>query len=237
MEKNSISTPVLVIGAIVIGLLLLFGFRSILNSSTEGWELKYAEQLGLDLEKFKSDLANEEVKNRVKEDIKEGESRGVDSTPSIFVNGELMVFTTSVGTELEQKILEEFEKTNQKVLVEEFSDFQCPACKGAAEDTGLIREYYADKIEFIYKHYPLTSIHPYANSAAIAAEAAREQGKFYEFHDLLFAHQDDFISPDFSNEVSGTGSSLVPEVEIQNSEDIPIEINTEDSTEVLEGSQ
>lgn len=75
------------------------------------------------------------------------------------------------------------------VLLEEFSDFQCPAC-GAY--FGLIEEVldeYGSDIEFVYKHFPLRTIHPNAFAAAIASEAAREQGKFMEYAEELFANQ------------------------------------------------
>ena len=48
---------------------------------------------------------------------------------------------------------------------------------------------YGENIQFAYRHFPLTTIHPYAQPAAEAAEAAARQGKFYEFHDLLFENQ------------------------------------------------
>ncbi|MEI6886691.1 MAG: thioredoxin domain-containing protein [bacterium] len=77
-----------------------------------------------------------------------------------------------------------------KVLLEEFSDFECPACK-AFEDQVLaaLLPQYLDKVKFQYKQYPLTSIHPYALKAAEAAEAAGAQGKFWEMHDKMFAVQ------------------------------------------------
>lgn len=71
-----------------------------------------------------------------------------------------------------------------------FSDFQCPACK-ALEDSYLIRarSTYQDQINLVYRHLPLDSIHPYARMAAWASEAARDEGKFWEYHDLLFEKQ------------------------------------------------
>jgi protein-disulfide isomerase len=47
-----------------------------------------------------------------------------------------------------------------------------------------------DKLRFAYRHFPLTQIHPHAQQAAEAAEAAAVQGRFWELHDLLFTHQD-----------------------------------------------
>lgn len=76
------------------------------------------------------------------------------------------------------------------VTIVEFSDFQCPACREAApviED--LIRKYQG-KIKFVYRHFPLTSIHKNAILVAVAAEAAAEQSKFWEYSDILFDQQD-----------------------------------------------
>lgn len=70
----------------------------------------------------------------------------------------------------------------------EFSDFQCPACASVEPRIQAILAQYPD-VKFIYRHFPLLSIHPNAQSAAWASEAAAEQGKFWEMHDLLFSKQ------------------------------------------------
>lgn len=79
---------------------------------------------------------------------------------------------------------------NAKVTVVEFSDFQCPYC-GRFEPTvqQMLKEY-KDKIQFVYRNFPLDSLHPNARPAAIAAECGAEQGKFFEFHDQIIAKQD-----------------------------------------------
>lgn len=71
----------------------------------------------------------------------------------------------------------------------EFSDFQCPACKGFLPTVESIVNQYGDKLLYAYRYFPLAQ-HPYAMKAAIAAEAANRQGKFWELHELLFADQD-----------------------------------------------
>ena len=75
------------------------------------------------------------------------------------------------------------------VVLEEYSDFQCPACSAMFPVLADIMAEYGDQISFEYKHFPIERIHPYALQAAVAAEAAGQQGKFYEFHDLLFENQ------------------------------------------------
>ncbi len=75
------------------------------------------------------------------------------------------------------------------VTLVEFSDFQCPACAEFHPVVKDVLEQYGDAIAFEYRHFPLSSIHPYAEQAARAAEAAGQQGKFFEYHDLLFTRQ------------------------------------------------
>jgi protein-disulfide isomerase len=81
-----------------------------------------------------------------------------------------------------------FGPENAKVTIVEFSDFQCPYCARAAEVVHKIKERYADKVRFVFRQFPLP-MHPDAHLAAEASLAAQRQGKFWEFHDLLFANQ------------------------------------------------
>src|SRR3989338_7721986 len=81
---------------------------------------------------------------------------------------------------------------NAPVEIIEFSDFQCPFCSRFYSDTlPQIQKEYIDtgKVKLIYRDFPLSSIHPQATPAAEAAECAKEQGKFWEFHDKLFENQ------------------------------------------------
>lgn len=81
---------------------------------------------------------------------------------------------------------------NATVLVEEFADLQCPACRAAhAQVTAPLLEKYRSNIRFEYKHFPLRSIHRYALDAAEMSECAADQGKFWEFIDMAFENQDD----------------------------------------------
>lgn len=82
----------------------------------------------------------------------------------------------------------------------EFSDFQCPACAAYEPIVEQIREQYKDKLQFVYRHYPLPQ-HPFAEKAALAAEAAGKQGKFWEMHDQLFVKQD-ALSDETINEIA-----------------------------------
>ena len=76
------------------------------------------------------------------------------------------------------------------VTLVEYGDFECPYC-GRAEP--VLRELLADfgdELRFVFRHLPLSDVHPRAQLAAEAAEAAAAQGKFWEMHDKLFEHQD-----------------------------------------------
>lgn len=82
--------------------------------------------------------------------------------------------------------------TNAKVTVVEFSDIECPFCGLYHRDTyPKLKADYGDKVRYVFKHYPLTGIHPNAMRGALAAECAREQGKFWEFLDIAYANQTD----------------------------------------------
>jgi len=78
---------------------------------------------------------------------------------------------------------------NAKVTIVEFADFQCPFCKQYFDQTfNQIKTKYIDtgKVKYVYRHFPL-SFHANAEIAGVAAECANQQGKFWEYHDTLFA--------------------------------------------------
>ncbi|HBE60467.1 MAG TPA: disulfide bond formation protein DsbA [Cyanobacteria bacterium UBA11149] len=80
--------------------------------------------------------------------------------------------------------------TEGKILLVEFSDFQCPYCAQAHKTLKEFMAKHQDEVELVYKHFPLTDIHPQAVAAAKAAWAAFRQGKFWEYQDVLFSNQD-----------------------------------------------
>ena len=75
------------------------------------------------------------------------------------------------------------------VTIVEFSDFQCPFCQRVAPTLKQVQKTYGDKVRIVWKDFPLTQIHPEAFKAGEAAHCAGEQGKFWEYHDRLFANQ------------------------------------------------
>jgi protein-disulfide isomerase len=78
---------------------------------------------------------------------------------------------------------------NGIVTVTEYADFQCPACASFFPIVSQIKEQFTDDVKFEFRHFPLVQIHPNATTAHRAAQAAANQGKFWEMHDLLFERQ------------------------------------------------
>jgi protein-disulfide isomerase len=80
---------------------------------------------------------------------------------------------------------------NAPVTLEEFSDFECPACRGLDPGLRNISRDYGERVRWVFRNFPL-SMHKYSFIAARAAEAAGVQGKFWQMHDMLYDHQDDW---------------------------------------------
>lgn len=81
-----------------------------------------------------------------------------------------------------------------KVVLIEYGDYQCPGCKSAYPIIKQVVEKYKDKIGYVFRNFPLYSIHPNALSASATAEAAAKQGKFWEMHDSLYSNQDSWVN-------------------------------------------
>ena len=94
---------------------------------------------------------------------------------------------------------------NAPITIVEFSDFQCPFCARFHSNTWpqLEQNYISTgKVNFVYRDFPIQSIHPNAIPAALASECADEQGKFWEYHDKLFENQRGWQGLDFQTGVS-----------------------------------
>ena len=77
------------------------------------------------------------------------------------------------------------------VTLVEYGDYECPYCGRAHPVVGELRERLGDRLRFVFRHFPLDSVHPRARHAAEAAEAAGAQDRFWEMHDLLYENQED----------------------------------------------
>jgi protein-disulfide isomerase len=93
------------------------------------------------------------------------------------------------------------------VTVVEYGDFECPYC-GRAEP--IVRELLADfgDVRYVWRHLPLSDVHPHAQLAAEASEAAADQGAFWEMHDLLLDHQEDLRPQDLVTYAERLGLDL-----------------------------
>jgi protein-disulfide isomerase len=80
-------------------------------------------------------------------------------------------------------------KVSSPVILEEYGDYQCPPCGQLYPELKRLEHEYGNQLRVVFRHFPLTSIHKNAMAAAHAAEAARNQGKFWEMHDLLYQNQ------------------------------------------------
>ncbi|MBB3222913.1 DsbA family protein [Pseudoduganella umbonata] len=79
--------------------------------------------------------------------------------------------------------------SNAAVTLVEYGDFQCPYCGAAYGELKQVRSSLGDALRFVFRHMPLTAIHPMAELAAEAAEAAGVQGQFWPMHDALYENQ------------------------------------------------
>ncbi len=91
------------------------------------------------------------------------------------------------------------------VTVVEFSDFECPFCKQANGTLAKLMETYSGKIRLVYRDFPLENIHPQARRAAEAARCARDGGKFWEYHDVLFVQSPKLAPEDLKRYASQVG--------------------------------
>ncbi|HXJ19102.1 MAG TPA: thioredoxin domain-containing protein [Polyangia bacterium] len=203
---------------------------------------KYAQEIGLDMNKFKAALDSHAGKKKVDGDLAVGKQVGVQGTPNFYIDGR-NVQGAQPYEEFKKVIDDEIQRANKliaqgtapsmvyatfmkgakasggaaagqakgpgagsdvykiavgdaptrgakqpKVTIIEYSDFQCPYCSRARETVDKLIKDYGSDVELAYKHNPLP-FHQNAMPSALAAEAARDQGKFWEMHDILFSNQ------------------------------------------------
>ena len=204
---------------------------------------KYAQEIGLDMNKFKAALDSHSGKKKIENDLAVAKQVGVQGTPNFYIDGR-NVQGAQPYEEFKKVIDDEIQRANKllaqgtppnllyatfmkgaksggqaqaqaaakgpgagaevykiavadaptrgskqpKVTIIEYSDFQCPYCSRARETVDTLMKQYASDVQLAFKHNPLP-FHQNAMPAALAAEAAREQGKFWEMHDKLFTNQ------------------------------------------------
>ena len=82
------------------------------------------------------------------------------------------------------------------VTLVEYGDYECPYCSEAADIVKQIQSRMGDDLRFVFRNFPLSQIHPFAEHAAEAAEAAAEMGQFWPMHDLLYENQQQLTDDD-----------------------------------------
>jgi protein-disulfide isomerase len=99
-------------------------------------------------------------------------------------------------------------RNDAKLTLVEFSDFECPFCGRYSRDTfeRVIHDFVdTGTVQYAFRNYPIASLHPHAVKAGEAAECARQQGKFWEMHNRLFANQQKLNEPDLKTTATAVG--------------------------------
>lgn len=82
------------------------------------------------------------------------------------------------------------------ITLVEYGDFECPFCGDAFAIVREAQRRFGDRLRVVFRHFPVPAVHPHAQRAAEAAEAAAAQGSFWAMHDYLFTHQPSLAQPD-----------------------------------------
>src|SRR5215213_5350030 len=94
------------------------------------------------------------------------------------------------------------------VTLVKYGDYECPYCREAHPVLKELLERVGEQVRFVFRHFPLDSVHPRARRAAQAAEAAASQGRFWEMHDLLYQRQDELGEEDLMRYAAELGLDL-----------------------------
>jgi protein-disulfide isomerase len=94
------------------------------------------------------------------------------------------------------------------VTLVEYGDYECPYCGQAEVVVRELQDSFGDDLRYVWRHLPLNDVHPNAQTAAEAAEAAGAQGAFWELHDRLLTHQDELTPMDLGRHAEAVGLDL-----------------------------
>ena len=179
-----------------------------------------AGQAGLDVVAWQSCRSDPATASRVDADLSLAGAAGVHATPTFAVNGTMVLgsqpaaafraafdaartraqasgipaaqYYESAVPQIPLGTSPVRGPADAWITVVEFSDFQCPYCGSVQTTLGTVLPEYGTDIRVAFKNFPL-SFHAYARTTAIAAECAHAQGRFWQFHDLVFAGQADLF--------------------------------------------
>ena len=96
---------------------------------------------------------------------------------------------------------------NAKCTLVEYGDYECPYCGEAYPIVKQLQKHFGKDLRFVFRNFPLTEIHPYAEHAAETAEFAGANGKFWEMHDLLYQTQDNLKDKALDGDATKLGLS------------------------------
>jgi len=176
--------------------------------------IRYAQQLHLDVPRFKQRLDSRHFERAIREDAVLSDALGVSATPSFFINGQTLVgyfpperFEQAIDEALNPGLraaatpqavpsVRDLDlsgapvrgRPDAPITVIEFSDLQCPFCARVTPTLRELVKQYPDQVRWVFKSFPL-DFHADSPLAHSAAMAAARQGKFWEMHDLIFASQ------------------------------------------------
>jgi protein-disulfide isomerase len=138
-----------------------------------------------------STLSFEELKPQLKRLLRsaEIEQARLKYADSLRAKAEIAIYLRPPGVEVAYDPARVKGNPDAPVTVVEFSDFQCPYCRRAHDVLKEVLSKYDGKVKLAYRDFPLSQIHPNAESAAEASRCAGAQGKFWQYHDSLFAEQ------------------------------------------------
>ena len=94
------------------------------------------------------------------------------------------------------------------VTLLEYGDYECPYCGKAYPVVKRIQQRMGDRLRFVFRNFPLNTLHEHAGVAAQAAEAAAAQGKFWEMHDMLYEHQEELANADLRHYALNIGLEI-----------------------------
>ncbi len=94
------------------------------------------------------------------------------------------------------------------VTLVQYGDYECPYTRRSTWVVQAMQQELGDQVRFVYRNFPLTEIHPHALHAALAAESAAAQGKFWEMHDYIFHHQHTLEDADLARFAGAVGLEL-----------------------------
>src|ERR1700730_6056462 len=94
------------------------------------------------------------------------------------------------------------------IILVQYGDYECPYTRQSTTIVRAIQQQLGDQLRFVFRNFPLTEIHPHALHAALAAEAAAAQGKFWQMHDYIFHHQHTLEDADLKQFAEAVGLDL-----------------------------